>query len=524
MDFTEPGRRSALGFWLLIGILALFAAGKPILFDTLDPDCFWHLRVAEQLHRDGIGPIVDDLSFASSRQPWTPYSWLAELGMKSIWDWGGYRAAVGVTAVMQGAIILLLAGCCLAIQKSGKRYLPAVIATAIGCFLILPYLSFRPVTFAFLLLFAIAWLILRDQKLFHTPGRKAEDQSADRADSPIDPRPSGPSYQEMMIWWIIPMTALLTNIHLFSFFVPAIVLAMAMGAMLQGDAKAAGRYSILATATALACLTTPMLPGLVRTIFFYSAQDKMVTGPVISEMQSFARGPMGWVAAIGVVAMLGCIAIRYRRLHAGQLICVVAAALLMFKLGRFAPLFALAACPAMAATLPTLKDRILGKIPVLILLAIVCASIIGRLLVSFPGRSIALSDWVNRHGPDTPGYPCAAADFVDRSVTHSTGHLINEFSWGGYLAWRLDGKYRVLLDGRTQVFPPSLWQGTYLGTDVERRHFLAGVQADAALLPAGNSRFRDSLIHLGWKSAFKDERAEVLVPPFAGLAATAASN
>src|SRR5450432_4852554 len=95
----SPGR---MGFGLLIALLALFAASKVVVYDTLDPDCFWHLRVAAQLHRDGIGPIVDDLSFASSRSPWTPYSWLAELGMKKVWDIGGYRAAIATQALMQG--------------------------------------------------------------------------------------------------------------------------------------------------------------------------------------------------------------------------------------------------------------------------------------------------------------------------------------------------------------------------------------------------------------------------------------
>src|SRR5438046_9216924 len=98
---------SALG--LMIALLALVAAGKAVLYDTLDPDCFWHLRVADQLHRDGIGPLVDDLSFASSKLPWTPYSWLAELGMKTLWDAGGYRAAVAAQAVMQIALLAFLA-------------------------------------------------------------------------------------------------------------------------------------------------------------------------------------------------------------------------------------------------------------------------------------------------------------------------------------------------------------------------------------------------------------------------------
>jgi hypothetical protein len=252
---------------------------------------------------------------------------------------------------------------------------------------------------------------------------------------------------------------------------------------------------------------------LIKTIFYYSAQDKMVAGPVIVEMQSIFRGPMGFATAAGLIAALFCIARQYRLVHIGHLICIAAASLLLLKLGRFAPIFALAACPALAATFPAIKDRLLGKPAIIILLACVVSIGTCRMIFAFPGSTTSLSSWVNRHGPDTPGYPCVAADFLDRSIHIPTGHLINEFSWGGYLAWRLEGKYQVLLDGRTQVYPQKLWQGTYLGTDEDRRKFLGHIQADAALLPANKSYFRSSLIKLGWSSVYKDDRAEVLLPP-----------
>jgi hypothetical protein len=492
------------GFWLLIGLIALFAAAKPILFDTLDPDCFWHLRVAAQLHRDGIGPLVDHLSFASSPGPWTPYSWLAELGMKAIWDTGGYRLAIAFTACMQAMILVLLAMVCRQVQllggtgegstlneESPTGYLAAAVATAIGAFLILPYLSFRPVTAGFLLLFSCVWLIVRDMRCHaHAPGVRGL----------------------AIVWIVVPLTALFVNIHLFAFFVPAVALAMAIGAWLQRDAKGAVRYGLLATATSLACLATPMLPGVINTLFYYSATDKMVAGPVIVEMQSFAHE--GWIPIVGVGLMIGCIIARRHLLHIGLLICLLATTALMFKLGRFAPLFALAACPALAATLPGLKDRLLARPAVVAMLAAVLAIGIFRVTLAFPRQSVPLSQWINRHGPDTPGYPCAAADFVDRSLPQiRTGHLINEFSWGGYLAWRLGDKYQVLLDGRTQVYPPQLWHSTYLGNDTDRRRFLSTVSADAAIIPAQKSLFRQTLLNLGWQSAFKDDRAEVLLPP-----------
>ncbi len=477
--------RAPAGFYFLLALLALCAGGKAILYDTLDPDCFWHLRVADQLRHDGIGPIVDHLSFASSPKPWTPYSWLAELGMKSVWDAGGYRLAVAVQAVMQAAFVVLLAGCCLESQGT-PNYLAAILATAAGTFLTLAYLSFRPVTAVLVLLAACTWLIRRDRRL--------------------DERSTS-------VWLVVPLTALMTNIHLFAFFVPAALLAMTIGAASESQRRSVQRYAILTTATTTAFLCTPMLPGLLRTIFFYGSQDQMVRGPVIAEMQFFARGPMGVVAAIIVGGMLASAIRRYRDLRVGEWICLVCGTILLLSLGRFSPIFALAAAPALAATFPPLSDRALTRPAMVGLLCVILLAAVQQIVAAFPGGDKPLAQWLNRHGPGTPGYPCKAADFVEKSVACSSGHLINEFSWGGYLSWRLGGRYQVLLDGRTQVYPQQLWQATYLGSDFQMQQFLQCQTADAAVLPTGNSRFAPALAKLGWTTVFHDDRARVMVPP-----------
>ena len=121
------GRPRSQGLILIVCLIALVAAAKAVLIDNLDIDCFWHLRVAEQLKSDGVGPLVDRLSFASTQAPWTPYSWLAELAMKAVWDWGGYRAAVLGNASMQAAFVLAVAACCRtarAADGARARFLP----------------------------------------------------------------------------------------------------------------------------------------------------------------------------------------------------------------------------------------------------------------------------------------------------------------------------------------------------------------------------------------------------------------
>jgi hypothetical protein len=69
---NSPMNSARRGLLLLVALVLSVAGGIVVLSRTMDPDAFWHLRVAEQLQREGIGPMVDQLSFASIKTPWTP--------------------------------------------------------------------------------------------------------------------------------------------------------------------------------------------------------------------------------------------------------------------------------------------------------------------------------------------------------------------------------------------------------------------------------------------------------------------
>jgi hypothetical protein len=490
--------RTIRGLWLMIGLLALFAGGKAILADTLDPDCFWHLRVAEALQTHGIGPIVDDLSFASIRTPWTPYSWLAELGMKAIWDFGGFRAAVFVQALMMaGWVIFIALGAWEAVSRAScprpnphgqdardTNPLGIVIATAIGMYISIPYLSFRPASFAFLLQAVCAWLILRDLRL----GQKSK-----------------------AIWLLVPTTILLTNCHFFSVLVPLWLGAMMAGAMWNRDRRGWHRYAKLLLMTVLACFCTPMAAGAVRTMWSYQADDPMVRPDgIIAELHPFWTDP---IAVALMVGLFGLAIAQRRRISAGQWLWLVGTFILYARMSRLAPAFAPIAAAVLAVVFPALGRRAISKPALHGVIAAVLALGLLRLSFAFPDRHTTLSQWLNRHGPDVPGYPCEAATFVATRVTPSSGRLINEFSWGGYLAWELGDRFKVLLDGRTQLYSPDFWKAAYLDGPSEVRTLLATARADAAVLPAEKSRFHDALIQLGWTSAYRDEQAEVLLPP-----------
>lgn len=517
---TQPHPHTAtprIGFALLLALLAVIAGGKAVLFDTIDPDCFWHLRVAQQLKADGVGPLVDRLSFASVQEPWTPYSWLAELGMKAVWDAGGYRLAVAAQAGIQAAFVVLIALTCRRARPAlppRARFLPPVetlarwadgrpsylacgVAAAAMGFVALPYLSFRPVTAALVLQAACGLLVVRD--------RARDERTA-------------------LVWLVPVMTALLVNLHLNAVFVPAGFAALLAGAVWERFVVAeppeqpeacrrVARCFLLTLASAAACCCTPMLPGLVRAALHYGSADPMVASGHLAEMRPFFHGTFGSAAAAVVGLTLVLIVRRLGQFRPGERLCLGLGVVLLSQWGRFAPVFALTAAPMLAVAVGRLSDRSLARLPVKLALATVLALATIRVAGDFPPAGRPLAAWVNRHGPDAPGYPVDAARYVADRVTPRTGRLIGEFTWGGYLEWRLGDRYQLLLDGRTQLFAPSFWRATYLGGEAERACFLARVDADAAVLPAGSSLFRHALIGQGWRSAWRDERSEVLLPP-----------
>jgi hypothetical protein len=507
---------------LLVGLVALVAAGKAVLFDTLDPDCFIHLLAADQLLNDGIGPLSDRQSFASALQPWPPYSWLAEIGMKFLWDRSGYRGAIIAHALLAAAIVGVVAASCV-VKAPGaaseeddlggeREYerevadpvktpprvsrLSAALATAFAAFLSLPYLSFRPVTAAVLLLAVGVLLLFRDRRL---------------------------GERSLAVWLVVPLTALTVNVHLFAVAMPLFVGSLFLGALWERRGafdppdwpeadRRASRYALLLTGTLLACLATPMIASF-PSAFIHMQSDPIVSSSVIAEYQPFYYGPLGLVAAALVGLLLLAAFNNRQRLRSGEAILLLVVFALLMRMGRFAPLFAVATAPILATVLPRFSDRLLGGRAVWALVAIVLGFGAWRVVGAFPGPTVPLEQWVNRHGPDTPGYPCAAAEYVERHVRPVTGRLVNEFTWGGYLEWRFRDRYLALLDGRTQCFSPELWRVTYLSSYETRKDFLSRVRADVAVLPAERSVFREALVELGWTQAYVDERAEVLVPP-----------
>jgi hypothetical protein len=483
-DLTD--RQARTGWLLLIALLLTFIASKAILYDTLDPDAFWHLKVGEQLRSDGIAPIIDHLSFMTMKSPWTPYSWLGELAMERIWRFGGFRAAIAVQAVMIAAIFALVA---IAGTARGGSRIGVAITTFAAAYLSLPYLSFRPATAAIAIFALCVFLLIRDR----------QRNEATRA-----------------VWLIMPLTMLAVNVHLFATLIPLSVAALFAGAIC--GRRNFGRYALLLGLTCAACSATPMLPGLVRSMWFYQTGGSMVAASGIAELRPFYAGPMGWLSAGIVTAGVLMCWIGRARLRAGDWFWLAGGLVLLLRMGRFSPLFVIIAAPITAAAMPAMEGLVLAKPTIRVALAMLLCIGLTRIVTGFPARGTDINVWLNRNGPDAPGYPCGAAAFVQHHIAPGNGRILNDFTWGGYLDWRLSPNFQTLVDGRTQCYPPAFWNHTTTGSPADVQHVIEPINADAAIVSKNHGSLRAAIVAMKWKRVFSDDRAEVFVPPGTDLA------
>ncbi len=483
---TLGGAHTAFFLCLALGASALFGLGNW----EADPDMFWHLRVAELIRAAGPRPLVDTFSYNSVSQPWIPYSWLAELGMLRAMESGGTWALVLVPFLCYLTTLFFIALC--VVRQAGISLKAATVMSVVAL-LLLPFIAFRPATFTFPLCAFAVWAVTSARL---TGGRV------------------------LMLSLLVPLTVLLANLHLFFVFPPILLVVWAMGGWLEGRAaESTPRPSPLIYATvallsfSLAIALNPFGAGLLKVFAHYLFEDVMVTQAVIVEMRPFyGLGPIPlWGTVLLLAWPLAGWALRRFRADWRDLGFFGLAVALVLTHGRYIPLAALLLAP-LAATygpwpqLSLVSARRLSAAAVGLVLGLTVAA-------ALHGSRTDLESNLSDHLESHTGYPVAAARFVRQAMPGTTGRLINEMSWGGYLIYALWPDFQVLLDGRTQVYPESLWRAAYVDASRQsRRELFRRAQADVAVLPVGSDWAQILESELGWRRIYVDRIAGVWVP------------
>ncbi len=329
------------------------------------------------------------------------------------------------------------------------------------------------------------------------------------------------------VWWVLeaarlrgprrllllpPLFVVWANVH-GSFFLGWILVALesalAWGPALPGRLStrfrpATRRWLPLALlGSVAAALCNPYGPHLI------AYEWRLTTDPIhnahIAEFQSpnFHDPFLHWMVLPAILLGLAAVATTgRRRLPAREVLAalgLLGGALVMSRMLPYA-LLGLAAVAAAAA-----RGR---RVPVRSApwwqLAVMLAALAGAVALRPPGI------W-----PVRTGEPVAAVAYVDSHGLGARG--FNTYEWGGYLLYGWDGRRQVYIDSRGDLYAQTPVLQRYVDmVDLKSDPgtVLRGENVAWALLPSGSS-LAVVLSAEGWRPAYADPTATVLLPPAA---------
>ena len=410
--FLAPGPAD-LVFGLVL--LLVLIGGRHGLF--ADPGTPWHYRLGREILASGTVPHLDTFTYTRAGADWVDQSWGFDILLALVvggWGWPGVLAlsALGLAALYAAMARDLL--------RDGASPPAAIVATILAMAIGSIHFLARPHLFTL----GFVYLTFRACRRQHEQGGRAV--------------------------FLVPLyTAILANLHGGFVILPMVVATSAIGHAIAGPWDP-GRRSEVSKFAASAILS--MLAALANpygTELYVHVADLLVSSGVtglIIEYQPPAFGkPEAEVLEWVVLGLIALPVISTRRMDRYQLIHVLVWLHLALTTIRNAPIFAMAAAPALATMIDGLpisdslrrpwRTSRLGWIwPPLATIGLLLAAGFDRL----PG------------GLDPVRWPLSAMAALDRQT--ATARLFHEQDWGGLIESESLPVRRAYLDDRFELF------------------------------------------------------------------------
>lgn len=427
-----------------------------------DPDTYWHLASGKWMLDHGQLLHTDVFSSTVNGAPYSVGEWLGEIAIYGAYGLGGWAGLALLRAMLVGVGAFF-------ITRVALRAAPAPFALAVTALaLALSEITWtdRPQLFTF----ALFPLLL--ELLF-----------AARAG------------RNRLLLLVPPLILLWTNLH------GGYALGLALVAIFGAEAVLTRRLALpFVVAAVLALAASFVDPGSLG----LGAAAAHATSPprfIVEEAPPDVLRPAGFVFALFGLATLGLALARGGTLLDALLLVP------LFWLGlsaqRHMPYFALAATPYIAAGLSDLWWRWRPASRFALARPVIVG--VGAGLVAMVAASLATAPFAANETP----YPTAAR----AKLSSTSGNLLNEYDWGGYLIWRVPER-PVFIDGRLFPFLPDVL------TQYEEMVFMRPGWRDqldrhaiAQVLLRPDRPLVTALRELGWTVVAEDPTALLLQRP-----------
>ena len=408
---------SVLTFSALLFLPALVCFFRDVVDD---PDVWWHLKAGQWILQRGAWPTVDTFSFHGAGNPWTAYSWIAELLLYGLHQAFGLRGLVLYTAGLSVAIVAAFHGLVWRLTENSLWAVVLTLAAALGMICLE---TPRPWLFS-ILLFVI------ELDLLLTAGRTGNRR---------------------LLLWLVPLFAFWANVHI-QFVLGLVVLGMAVAEPLlvrmpwvrlvdDGSSTVSFRWMLLIFGLCLAAtLANPYHYHLYEVAAQLVGQANLWS--LIQELGAMRfQSVDNWIvlaATVGAAFAVG----RKGRVRLLLLLLLAMAVYFSFRSRRDAWIVLFVGLTVLAYTAP--KAMLPQRFPVPGRWRWAVAGLVAAGVVV---GSLALSESTLEE-KIAAEYPARAVEFVARQ--RCSGPMFNPFEWGGYLIFNLPN-VPVSIDGRTMV-------------------------------------------------------------------------
>lgn len=476
-------------FVIILGLGLLVMAARAVH----DPDVWWHLRSGQEIVASHHVPRRDIFSYTRYGQAWIAHEWLSEVIFFLIFraaSWAGLM--VVFAGVIAGTFLLLYRQC------AGRPYI-AGLMVALGAMATVPSWGVRPQMFSMLLAAVFLWLL--DKARRHDPA------------------------QLRFLWWMPLLMLLWVNLHGGFLLGPALMAITLAGWALEawlGVAKwpeARARVLRLGGALAACVAVIPLNPnGLELYRYpFQTLQARTIVNYIV-EWASPNFHSTDFKPFLGLLLLTWLVvAFSRKRLSPTQILLLLATAYGGLSAARHIPIFVLVAVPILAEGLEELAARRHwfspeeaslppAKLAInFVLVLAVCALTVLRF------RQVIQSQAAG----EAENFPVAATEFLIRE--HPPAPIFNYYDWGGYFIARLYPRYRVFIDGRTDLYGTLM--DTFSDTARGEGNWQEGLQkyhVQTVVVPPASGLAGLLRINPAWKKEFEDKQAVVFVKAAVG--------
>jgi hypothetical protein len=483
----------ALLLWLILG-----GGGKGLLGDG---DTGWHIRTGDYILEHHAVPHKDIFTFTRPDEPWFAWEWLSDVLFSRLHAVWGLKSVVLLAAVVLcGATTILF---CHMLWSGGNLFLALAGALVANGASSVHFLA-RPHLFTFLLLAASLWLLARD--------RRQPDNA---------------------VWLLVPLTAVWVNLH-GGFLALLVCLGLtAAGYGLEwlfGEGVKSRffmlRYSLLAGGCTLATLVNPYGYRLHVHIAEY-LQSSFVQDSVEEFQSPKFRGENMMQFELILFAGLALVGVMLARKRFVEALLILFWAQAALSSVRHVPIFVIVAAPFLVEQLTQVwngwsRNKSSKSLPgILRDLGNEFSSSALRATIWAPlvvlGLTLSMSSakgdiWAD----DFPKlkFPVTMVNQYAERLAPVTGHMPKIFTsdqWGDYLTYRFYPRIRIFVDGRNDLFGPTLGK-EYVhvaGGHYDWEQVLDRYQIETAIVPIDWPLAELLKRHSGWRLV-KDDGLAIL--------------